>query len=99
MEVEASKDFIKIIQENRKRLTTGVVHSYDGSIEVMTELVSLGLFIGINGCSMKTEDNIECIKQIPLDRLMLETGIYYLNLNYKMRLGVIYGPPTRLLST
>ena len=34
----------------------------------------MGLFIGVNGCSFKTEENIEVVKEIPLDRIMLETG-------------------------
>ncbi len=31
-------------------------------------------FLGINGCSMKTEDNLTVIREIPLDKLLLETG-------------------------
>lgn len=39
----------------------------------MLELVDMGFDIGINGCSMKTAENIDVVKQVPLDRLQLET--------------------------
>lgn len=34
----------------------------------------MGFYIGVNGCSMKTEQNLETLKTIRLDRLLLETG-------------------------
>ncbi|KAK6908928.1 hypothetical protein I203_102934 [Kwoniella mangroviensis CBS 8507] len=51
----------------------GVVHSFTGTENEMKELVNMGLYIGINGCSLKIKENIEVVKQIPLDRLLLET--------------------------
>ncbi len=51
----------------------GVVHSFTGTAAEMRELAELGLHIGTNGCSFKTEENCAVVRAIPLDRLMLET--------------------------
>ncbi|KAE9005405.1 putative deoxyribonuclease [Phytophthora fragariae] len=66
-------DFYAMIAKNRSRFSNGVVHSFTGSKEEMLKLVEFGLYIGVNGCSLKTADNLECMKAIPLDRLMIET--------------------------
>lgn len=52
----------------------GVVHSFTGTADELRELLSLGLFVGVNGCSLKTAENLEVVRQIPLHRIMLETG-------------------------
>ncbi|KAJ0125068.1 family hydrolase [Diaporthe amygdali] len=51
----------------------GVVHSFTGTIEEMRELMDLGLYIGLNGCSFKTAENCEVVRAVRLDRLMIET--------------------------
>lgn len=70
-------DFFRIIKDNRSRFTTGVVHSFTGTIQEMKVYVALDLYIGINGCSLKTEANIQVVKDTPLDRIMLETDCPY----------------------
>ncbi|KAF8820853.1 hydrolase, TatD family protein [Cardiosporidium cionae] len=51
----------------------GVVHSFTGSYPDSQQLLQLNLSIGINGCSLKTHDNLQVVRSIPLDRLLLET--------------------------
>ena len=70
-------DFYDMVKKNRHRFTTGVVHSFTGTLEEVKQIVELDLYIGINGCSLKTAENLEILKQIPIDRMMLETDAPY----------------------
>ncbi|KAF9349891.1 TatD DNase [Mortierella sp. AD094] len=68
-----SGDFASMISKNRNRFKDGVVHSFTGTMDDLKFYLDLGLYISINGCSMKTEENLKVTASVPLDRLMLET--------------------------
>lgn len=69
--LESKKNVPLSDSTGRKRI--GVVHSFTGTVEEMKRLVDQDLFIGINGCSLKTEQNLQVVKEVPLSHLLLET--------------------------
>lgn len=78
---ESGEDLYSILSEYKDRLVNvkeycgikGIVHSFDESIEIAKQFISLGLYIGINGCSLKTPENVATVKELPLESIILET--------------------------
>ena len=73
------RDLLQILQQyypNKKEIK-GVVHSFDDKLELALEFIDLGLYIGLNGCSLKTQQNLDTVKQIPLSSILLETDCPY----------------------
>ena len=69
--------FERILRDNRSRFTKGMVHFFSGSREELQALLDLDLYIGINGCSLQTEESLEIIKIIPPNRLVIESDSPY----------------------
>lgn len=70
----AHADFVRLLKPRLKLLPKGgLVHSFTGTMEEMRDLVGAGLMLGVNGCSLKTEENLEVVKEMELGRIMLET--------------------------
>lgn len=67
--------FLEVMTRTRTHWESsgGVVHSFTGTADELRQELSLGLHIGVNGCSLKTRANLDVIRLIPLDRLLLET--------------------------
>ncbi|KAK7337327.1 hypothetical protein VNO77_17893 [Canavalia gladiata] len=74
----AAADFCEIVEKNQDRFTGGVTHSFTGSVDDCIKLLSFDkMYIGINGCSLKTNENLAVVKDIPIERMMIETDSPY----------------------
>lgn len=70
----AAEDFEALLKPRLAKLPkSGLVHSFTGTLQEMERLVDLGLNIGVNGCSLKSVENLEVVKAIPLERMQIET--------------------------
>ncbi|KAL1896828.1 hypothetical protein Sste5346_004461 [Sporothrix stenoceras] len=74
----AHADFLRLLKEQfgpklEMLPRGGVVHSFTGTMAEAQEMMDLGLYLGVNGCSLKTVENCDVVRSIRLDRLMLET--------------------------
>ena len=70
-------DFFNVVKENRNKFNKGIVHSFTGNENDLNNFLSLNLFIGLTGTSFKTKENIEIVKKIPLDKIIIETDAPY----------------------
>ena len=78
---DAHDDFISIIKNQSSSLPRFVVHCFTGTQKQLDDYLDLGAFIGLTGwiCDEKRNQDLRAsIKNIPLDRLMLETDCPYL---------------------
>ena len=70
----AAPDFERLLRSRLDQLPKrGCVHSFTGTLDEMRALVAMGFDVGINGCSMKTDENLAVVKEVPLERLQIET--------------------------
>lgn len=70
----ACDDFMTIVERNRHRFTKGVVHSFTGTAEEARRVLACdGLYVGVNGCSLKTPENLDVVRSLPLERIVLES--------------------------
>ena len=74
---EAHADTLQLIKKHKPK---GVLHCFSGSVEMAKEVVELGLYIGVGGVvTFKNSKKIvEVIKELPLERILLETDAPYL---------------------
>jgi TatD DNase family protein len=69
-------DLLDVLKDKEEG-TRGVVHSFDDSLDLALQFIESGLYIGLNGCSLKTEEHLKVVKDLPLDKILLETDCPY----------------------
>ena len=76
---DAWEDFFAILKDHPG--TRGVIHSFTGYSDHVEQANKFDLYFGINGIMTFTKDSkqIEALKQIPSERLLLETDCPYLS--------------------
>ena len=65
----------------RKYKPKGLVHCFSGSVEMLKEVLKLGMSISLGGVVTfkNARHSVECAEYVPMDRLMLETDAPYLS--------------------
>ena len=76
---DAFLDCLAILKEH-KPLYGGVMHCYSGSVELLKEVLDLGMYIGLGGpvTFLNAKTPKEVAEVVPLDRLVVETDSPYL---------------------
>lgn len=85
----ASVDLIEILAEWQERLRSqnhplaekpGVLHSFNGTLEMAQKGIALNFFIGVTGplTYKNAQEKREIIRQLPLERILIETDAPFL---------------------
>ena len=86
---DSHDDFIKILKKYSSDINKAVVHCFTGTQQQLDDYLELDCYIGVTGWICDEKRNVELrktIKNIPLEKLMIETDCPYLipkNLPYK----------------
>ncbi len=74
---EAHGDTMDILRRTQPK---GVLHCFSGSKEMAREIIKQGMYIGLNGVATfkNARKSLEVVKEIPIERLVLETDCPYL---------------------
>jgi len=78
---DAHDDFLEILTPAMQHISHAVAHCFTGTATMLREYLDLGLYIGITGwiCDERRGAGLkEIVREIPLNRLMLETDAPYL---------------------
>jgi len=79
----AHRDLLEFLRQNRElRPEKAVAHGFVGNAAEMKDYLDMGYYLGLNGIIFKKIEGIDFeknIRQIPLDRILLETDCPFLS--------------------
>ena len=78
---DSHDDFIKILRKYSSDISKAVVHCFTGTPEQLDDYLELDFYIGVTGWICDEKRNVKLrktIKNIPLEKLMIETDCPYL---------------------
>ena len=75
---EAHGDTMELL---RKYKPKGLMHCFSGSVELMREVMKLGMSISLGGVVTfkNARHSVDCAREVPVDRLLLETDAPYMS--------------------
>ncbi|MCX6789680.1 MAG: TatD family hydrolase [Candidatus Gribaldobacteria bacterium] len=74
---DAHKEVIEILAKAGQ--TRGVIHCFSGSWQTAQKYLEMGFYLSFNGIITYASDYDKVVKNMPLDRLLLETDCPYLS--------------------
>lgn len=77
---EAHGDTYEILEQYFNPKKGGVMHSYSGSVEMAKKFIDMGLYLSVSGpvTFKNAKKNVEVVREIPLEHLLIETDSPYL---------------------
>ena len=74
---EAHGDTMDLLRRYRPK---GLMHCFSGSVELMREVMRLGMSISLGGVVTfkNARHSVDCAREVPIDRLLLETDAPYM---------------------
>ncbi|EIT84198.1 Mg-dependent DNAse [Fictibacillus macauensis ZFHKF-1] len=77
---EATQDVVDILRSEGAAEVGGIMHCYSGSVEVAQECLDMNFYISLGGpvTFKNAKKPKEVAKEVPLDRLLIETDCPYL---------------------
>lgn len=77
---EAHEDVVRILREENAHEVGGVMHCFSGDLKMMQECLAMNFYIGLGGPVTFKNAHLpkEIAREVPIDRLLIETDCPYL---------------------